>query len=184
MKRLFLVMASGALLASPSTAQSGPVAQQSSDELVCKLTGDCAGAGATEATQDKGKSRGFSIAKPASPNASKPAVATPAPSTAKRYGSATTTRAAQPAGRRPVAAAPTSRADLMITFVSGSATLTEQAKANAQAFVGALGSSSMNGLPGDGRTTSGVIGSGTGPGCGPLACGGIGLATGRSFTQI
>lgn len=43
-------------------------------------------------------------------------------------------------------AQPVGRADLMITFVTGSASLTEQARTNADQFVGALSSPRLNGM--------------------------------------
>ena len=58
-----LLLAAGALLASTSAfAQTEPASEQSSDDLVCQLSGDCGGAD-LEATEDKPESRGFKIAR-------------------------------------------------------------------------------------------------------------------------
>lgn len=138
-----------ALVATSSAAQSGPVAQQSSEDLVCKLSGDCAGAD-TAATRDKPETRGFSIAKPR--QTSRPAVNTPAsqPQRAnvvepRRSSVRNTAPGARIAAARQPMTAP-GRADLMITFVSGSATLTEQAKSNANQFISALASPKLTGM--------------------------------------
>lgn len=136
-----------ALVATSSAAQSGPVAQQSSEDLVCKLSGDC-GAADTAATRDKPESRGFSIAK--SRPASQPTVATPAQPranvvTPRRPTVRQTAPGARIAQSRAAASAP-GRADLMITFVSGSATMTEQAKSNADQFIAALASPKLAGM--------------------------------------
>lgn len=137
-----------ALVGTSSAAQSGPVAQQSSEDLVCKLSGDC-GAANVDATRDKPETRGFSIAKPR--QTSKPAVATPTTqpqrnNVVRQQGSSVrTTAPARIATARQTMSAP-GRADLMITFVSGSATLTEQAKSNANQFISALGSPKLTGM--------------------------------------
>jgi OOP family OmpA-OmpF porin len=142
MKHFFLLISAGALLASPSVAQSGPVAQQSSDELVCQLTGDCDSANA-EPTARKSKTRGFSIAKPGQKPQVQSAVA-PAPKSTRTVPNAyvkpskNSYGAAGTGYKQPKAAMPSGRADLLITFVTGSAVLTEQAKSNAQQFVMAL----------------------------------------------
>jgi len=136
------VLALGATtFATASAAQSGPMAQQTSDQLICQLSGDCANA-QPAASQEKPRTRGFSIARPG--QAAKPVamsgIATPIARSAvaptQRYRSAVSSPAA---GARFAVAPKPGRADLMITFVSGSATLTEQAKINAQQFVVALG---------------------------------------------
>ncbi len=141
-----------ALVATSSAAQSGPVAQQSSEDLVCKLSGDCSGA-ETAATRDKPETRGFSIAKPR--QTSRPAVAAPATSASRpnranvveprRASIRNTAPGARVVSSRPAVSAP-GRADLMISFVSGSAQLTEQAKSNADQFVAALASPKLSGM--------------------------------------
>lgn len=125
--------------ATSSAAQSGPVAQQSSDQLICQLSGDCANSG-TEATRDKPASRGFSIARPGQKAATTTAVSVPTPSrTGVTNARLRTPAATAPQAGRFAVVRPNS-ADLMISFVSGSAQLTEQAKANAEQFVIALAS--------------------------------------------
>lgn len=131
-----VVVALGALLVSASAgAQAGPVAEKSSDEIVCQLTGDCGTVDPNLATQDKEESRGFSIAKRGTPQASTPSTSasrttagTPSRSQPARVSNSTTQRfsIAKPAT--------IGRSDLMINFVSGSAALTESGKRQAQAF--------------------------------------------------
>lgn len=138
MKRLMILSLGGVSFATASAAQSGPVAQQSSDQLICQLSGDCAAA--TAGTQDKPRTRGFSIARPGQAKPiSAPAVVAPSirasvatPQRLRNAGAVSTSGSAAPAR--------VGRADLMITFVTGSAMLTEQAQINAQQFVVALGS--------------------------------------------
>jgi outer membrane protein OmpA-like peptidoglycan-associated protein len=142
-----MIFAAGALLVSSSAmAQAGPVAQVTSDQLVCQLSGDCA-TNDTEATQDKPDSRGFRIARtaPAQPAAT----AQPQPA-----------RVASPQGRFAIAHTPTTspnpprptfhvqqvgRADLSIGFVSGSATLTDSGRQLANTFLQALRAPSLAG---------------------------------------
>ena len=142
MRHSFPIAFATALIATSSVAQSGPPAQQSSEELVCELSGDC-GELPAEATRDKPESRGFSIANPhpaASPSSSprqrQSLVRTPGRSAAVQPASQSATRQAITSGR----------ADLMISFVSGSATLTGQAKANAQQFIAALASPRLSNM--------------------------------------
>jgi outer membrane protein OmpA-like peptidoglycan-associated protein len=128
-----VVVALGALLVSASaSAQAGPVAEKSSDEIVCQLTGDCGAVDPSLATQDKEESRGFSIAKRGtstpSTSASRTTAGTPSRTPAARVAGSTTQRfsIAKPAT--------IGRSDLMINFVSGSSALTESGKRQAQAF--------------------------------------------------
>lgn len=153
MKR-FTAFSFGATLISvvsvPSLAQSGPVAQQSSEQLVCQFSGDCAQA--MEGTEDKPESRGFSIAKPtlkvrpapASPFASSAATSRPAAVRAKpvasRLARSNTGVAINAAVATSAVAMRPGRADLLISFVMGSDALTDQAMANSQEFVKALNS--------------------------------------------
>ncbi len=140
MKPVIVFACASMAFATSSAAQSGPVAQQSSDQLICQLSGDCAKV-ETDATRDKPTSRGFSIARPGQKPATT-AAAVPAPSRTGVTRSNLRTPAATPAGSgsRSAVRPSVGRADLMITFVTGSAQLTEQAKANADQFVTALGS--------------------------------------------
>lgn len=140
-----MFVAAGALLVSTSAlAQAGPVAQVTSDQLVCQLSGDC-GQTDAQATQDKPDSRGFSIARHAAPQQAAPAQSAPA-------------RVAAPAPRAPITAAPSrnnarfsishapvGRADLSIGFVSGSSQLTDSGRQTAQTFMQALRSPQLSG---------------------------------------
>ena len=144
-----MIFAAGALLVSSSAmAQAGPVAQVTSDQLVCQLSGDCA-TNDTEATQDKPDSRGFRIARTA-----------PAQPAARPAAQPQTARVAPPQGRFAIAHTPTSsprppqpsfhvsqvgRADLSIGFVSGSATLTDSGRQLANTFLQALRAPSLAG---------------------------------------
>jgi len=124
------------LLATSALAQAGPVARVSSDELVCKLSGDCAKTDASLDTQDKPGSRGFSIAQH---SGAKPAAAAPVPAAQTSHYVAPAAHAA--AGQRHVAPRATTavgHADLSINFVSGSAVLTDSGKQLAQTFMEAL----------------------------------------------
>ncbi len=58
-----MIAAAAALLVSTSAmAQAGPVAQKTSEQLLCELSGEC-GQETVEATQDKPDTRGFNINK-------------------------------------------------------------------------------------------------------------------------
>lgn len=125
--------------ATSSAAQSGPVAQQSSDQLICQLSGDCAKAD-TDATRDKPTSRGFSIARPGQKPASTAAVSVATPSRTGVTNARLRTPVARTSQVGRFAVVRPNSADLKISFVTGSAQLTEQAKANAEQFVTALSS--------------------------------------------
>ena len=128
----------GMLLATSASAQAGPVARVSSDELVCKLSGDCAKTDASLDTQDKPGSRGFSIAQHSGAKS-----ATAAPAAAVQAGHYVAAPARAVSGQshiapRPGSAPAAGRADLSINFVSGSAVLTDSGKLLAQTFMEAL----------------------------------------------
>jgi outer membrane protein OmpA-like peptidoglycan-associated protein len=146
--RLSLILAAGALLASSSAlAQSTIAGEQTADDLVCQLSGECGDQ--LEATQDKPESRGFKIARKGSA-AEVPAPKRSAASTAARTVTApakvTVQRnpgiVAQPGRNRTIAAqAPRTapgRADLRVSFVTGSAELTEAGRREADKFLAAL----------------------------------------------
>lgn len=147
-----LLLAAGALLASaPAWAQSAPVAEQSADDLVCQLSGDCGGMGQLEASQDKPVSRGFKIARKVAANDSSPAKV---PSKARTVRmSAETARpmpnVAGPGRNRTITAtaprAAVGRADLRVTFVTGSAELTDAGRRSAEKFMTALTAPSLAG---------------------------------------
>ncbi|RYG09678.1 MAG: OmpA family protein, partial [Caulobacteraceae bacterium] len=81
--------------------------------------------------------RGFSLPTRANPNPSRNAAPAPAAPAGTRVASvpSTATTAARPAPRR----------DLLITFKTGSADLTEQAKSNARVFAQAMGAPALAG---------------------------------------
>ncbi len=143
------VFLAAALLSSQSaSAQAGPVAKVTSDQLVCQLSGDCAQANTALDTQDKPESRGFSIVKrPAAavtngkPTASTPARPAPAHMTvpSSRSGGSTTQRFVL------VPHGPVGHADLSINFVSGSAELTPGGKKLAETFMTALRAPQLTG---------------------------------------
>lgn len=141
-----IVAAAGALLVSASAiAQAGPVAEKSSDQIVCELTGDCAKETGA-ATADKPESRGFSIAKRGSAQST---TSTPAQSvqrtTAQRMAPASARAAGGNTARFSVAPRNVGRADLSINFVSGSASLTDSGRRQAQAFAEALRAPQLTG---------------------------------------
>ena len=151
MVKLFL--AAGALLASTSVwAQSTPATDRSADDLVCQLSGDCGGMDQLEATQDKPESRGFKLARKVAANDAASAV----PSINARSRAKVTAEsarpgvtAAKPGRNRTIAAsaprAATGRADLRVTFVTGSSELTDAGRREAEKFLTALAAPSLAG---------------------------------------
>lgn len=152
-----LLLAAGALLASTSAfAQTAPASEQTSDDLVCQLSGDCGGAD-LEATEDKPESRGFKIARktdaPSTARAPSPigkrsggAIASDTPRMVKEAPAATTpgrNRTIAPKAR-PAPSAIGRRADLRMSFVTGSAELTPAGKSEAMKFVTALQSPALS----------------------------------------
>ena len=147
-----LLLAAGALLASTSAwAQAAPAAEQSADDLVCQLSGDCGGMDKLEATQDKPESRGFKLARKVAAN--DPAPSAPSMSHTRAKVTAEATRpvamTAKPGRNRTIAAtAPRTavgRADLRVTFVTGSAELTDAGRREAEKFMTALNAPSLAG---------------------------------------
>ena len=148
-----LFLAAGALLASTSVwAQSTPATDQSADDLVCQLSGDCGGMEQLEATQDKPESRGFKLARKVAANDAASAV----PSINARSRAKVTAEsarpgvtAAKPGRNRTIAAsaprAATGRADLRVTFVTGSSELTDAGRREAEKFLTALAAPSLAG---------------------------------------
>ena len=170
-----MIIAAGALLASTSAfAQSAPGTDQTTEDLVCQLSDKCGDAAATPGDQVEAAAtaptnraaprvsatRGFKIAR----KVEAPAAATSSGYTATRP--ATAAGKAQPrvaydsgkkasapaAGKsRPMTAAnnkviPKGRADLRVTFVTGSSELTESGQREAQKFAAALGSPLLQGM--------------------------------------
>ena len=147
-----LLLAAGALLASTSAwAQSAPTTDQSAEDLVCQLSGDCGGMNEIEATQDKPESRGFKLARKVAAN--DPA-SSGLPSINSRNRAKITAESARPSattakpGRnRTIAAsaprAATGRAELRVTFVTGSAELTDAGRREAEKLLTALSAPSL-----------------------------------------
>ena len=148
-----LLLAAGALLASTSVwAQSAPAAEQSADDLVCQLSGDCGGIDQLEATQDKPESRGFKLARKVAANdPSSQSAPSMGHTRAKVTAEATrpTGLTAKPGRNRTIAAtaprAAVGRADLRVTFVTGSAELTDVGRREAEKFMTALTAPSLAG---------------------------------------
>lgn len=149
-----LIIAAGALLAaSPVMAQSNPAAEHSADDLVCQLSGDCGELGQLEATQDKPVSRGFKLARKVDTN--EPASSTVISNSARSRMKAGTEPArmaandSKPGRNRTISAAaphaPVGRASLRVTFVTGSAELTEGGRREAEKFLAALSAPSLAG---------------------------------------
>lgn len=168
-----MILAAAALLTSGSAwAQAAPGTEQTTEDLVCQLSEKCAdetaspaATAAPTATTDKAAprvsaTRGFKIARKTEAGSSAPAAtgytaARPAagkPQARVAYGSsgkkATTGFVAKP--KTTVAATgkamPLGRADLRVTFVTGSAELTEAGQREAQKFAAALSSPLLAGM--------------------------------------
>jgi len=146
-----IAVVSAFVAAAPSLAQSISTAEQTPDDLVCQLSGDCDGSEQLDATRDKPESRGFKIARKVTvtearpkssslvrPRATEPAVAASQVSVA-----------AGKLGRSRSIAAPsqvsTGRATLRVTFVTASAELTEGGRRETEKFLSALTAPSLAG---------------------------------------
>ncbi|MCA1662254.1 MAG: OmpA family protein [Novosphingobium sp.] len=148
----FLIAAGALLASSPAWAQSAPTTEQSPDDLVCQLSGDCSGMDQLEATQDQPASRGFKIVRKVAVKEPSSAAAPPngarsrAKATARSTGPAAP--AAKPGRNRTISAtAPRAagRADLRVTFVTGSAELTDAGRRETEKFLTALSAPSLAG---------------------------------------
>ena len=151
-----LLLAAGALLASTSAyAQSANTSDQTADDLVCQLSGDCGGADQSEATRDKPESRGFAIARRTSSSTPSNVTAPSSQARAARNSARVAAEATRPAAaaskpgrsRTITATAPRAaigRADLRVTFVTGSAELTDAGRHEADKFIAALASPSLS----------------------------------------
>ena len=170
-----MIIAAGALLASTSAlAQAAPGTDQTTEDLVCQLSDKCGDAAATPGDQVEAAAtgptdraaprvsatRGFKIArKVEAPTASgstgytaaRPAATAgkAAPRVAYESGKKATATAAGKS--RPMTAAnnqviPQGRADLRVTFVTGSSELTEAGQREAQKFAAALSSPLLQGM--------------------------------------
>ncbi|HUQ14341.1 MAG TPA: OmpA family protein [Novosphingobium sp.] len=155
--KMKLLLATGALLASTAfagsaAAQTANPGEQTSEDLICQLSGDCGGFDQLEATEDKPESRGFKIARKTSaadPSAPSKAVTQRSRTKVTAEASRPAITAAKPGRNRTIAAktrvAAPGRADMRITFVTGSAELTPAGQREAMKFVTALGSPSLAG---------------------------------------
>jgi len=170
-----MIIAAGALLASTSAwAQAAPGTDQTTEDLVCQLSdkcgdgtaspGDQADAAATDPVARSAPrisaTRGFKIARkveaPATSSSSGYTAARPATAAGKgqpriAYDSGKKASAPAAGKSRPMVAAnnkviPKGRADLRVTFVTGSAELTEAGQREAQKFAAALSSPLLQGM--------------------------------------
>ena len=147
-----LLLVTSALVASTSAwAQTAPATDQSADDLVCQLSGDCGGMDQLEATQDKPESRGFKLARKVAANDASPSAVPSVNAQTRAKVTAESARpgvaASKPGRNRTIAAgAPrpaTGRADLRVTFVTGSAELTDAGRREAEKFLTALAAPSL-----------------------------------------
>ncbi len=118
-------------------AHAEPVAHNTPDQIVCKMTGSCDSTAPADNNQQikVGDEKAFSLARPSAMKPAAPAAAAPSMATAS------VARApAHTAPKRATATPPTSSGglDMLVTFNTGSADLTEQGKAEARAFAEAM----------------------------------------------
>ena len=148
-----LFLAAGALLASSSVWAQSPAKEQTADDLVCQLSGDCGGLDQAEATRDKPDSRGFKLARKTTANDTASGSASQTARTRAKV-TAEATRpslsAAKPGRNRTIAssaprASAAGRADLQVSFVTGSTELTAAGRRAADTFVTALSAPSLSG---------------------------------------
>ena len=170
-----MIIAVGALLASTSAlAQAAPGTDQTTEDLVCQLSDKCGDAAATPGDQVEAAAtgptdraaprvsatRGFKIARkveaPAASGstgytAARPATGAGKAQTRVAYDSGKKATAPAAGKSRPMTAAnnkviPKGRADLRVTFVTGSSELTEAGQREAQKFAAALSSPLLQGM--------------------------------------
>ena len=157
-------LAVGALLASTSAFAQAPGTEQTTQDLVCQLSEKCADEAATPADEaeaapvDKAASRvsatrGFKIARKTTASDSPAATGTSGQRLTRpaAKSSANPVRKAQVAapGKAKSAAGkalPLGRADLRVTFVTGSANLTEAGQRSAEKFAAALTNPLLDGM--------------------------------------
>ena len=158
-----LFAAAGLLVSTSAWAQAAPAAEQTSEDLVCQLSEKCVEAEASPAeaaAADKpaariSATRGFKISrKTEAPVGGSSAYAAPKsgtgkvqPRTAYSSGKKAASGKGSPAKLVPAPKAmPLGRADLRVSFVTGSAELTEAGQREAQKFAAALGSPLLAGM--------------------------------------
>lgn len=142
----YLILCS--LIAAPlaaASAQAGPIATKSAEQITCELTGQCGDAAVEGELRDAPETRGMSVRRQGAASATTPARATPTTTQARNLTTPATTRtapAARPAQRSTglAAARPASAgsSNLSIGFVSGSSTLTSSGLAQAARLLQAL----------------------------------------------
>ena len=160
-----LFIAAGALLASTSAFAQAPGTEQTTEDLVCQLSEKCAEEGATPADEaasaapaDKGAprvsaTRGFKIARKTDSSSA----ASSTGSSGQRLARPAAKSSANPVKRAQVAASGKAKssagtamrlgsADLQVSFVTGSAELTEAGQRAAQKFTAALSNPLLNGM--------------------------------------
>ena len=166
-----MIVAAGALLASTSAFAQAPGTDQTTEDLVCQLSEKCADEAATPADEaasvastdvastDKAAprvsaTRGFKLARKVNSSDAQTTTGTSGQRLARQPGakpSANPVRKAQVAapGKAKTAAGkamPLGRADLRVTFVTGSADLTEAGQREAQKFAAALSNPLLDGM--------------------------------------
>lgn len=145
MRGLFAFYLTGAVVTGMALAgqvMAQPMAHNSPDQIVCKISGSCDKPVADRGQQIKvGDERAFSLARP---DAIKPAPAVGATATKPAH---VALRAQATHHSAPAAAATSSGGlDMLVSFDNGSATLTEQAKAEARAFAEAMRAPALAGM--------------------------------------
>jgi len=161
-----LIVAAGALLASTSAFAQAPGTDQTTEDLVCQLSEKCADEAATPAdeaadvasTSQGGprvsSTRGFKIARKVNSSDAAASTGTSGQRLARQpaaKASANPVKKAQVAasGKAKTAmgkAMPLGRADLRVSFVTGSAELTEAGQREAQKFAAALSNPLLDGM--------------------------------------
>lgn len=141
MTKTILLAASAVMLATPALAQAGPVAEKSSEQIVCELTGDCGG-NTPAATKDMPDTRGFKLYGGPAKAATK---APSAPSQPARITPRPESRAPSVAGRAPAARITPGRTNLSIGFRLGSAELDASGISQATKFLGSLQDARLSG---------------------------------------
>lgn len=146
MRKLGLTLLVGSTMMVPNAALSQESAAPDPDEFVCALTGECSdGPAAEEGAPDGGRERprlsadrGFSLSRPNAPEeppeTDRPSEAQPTSSQPPRQRQ----RQASNQTRRPAQPRQVGRADLRLSFASGSAELTAADRARVSAFAEAL----------------------------------------------
>jgi OOP family OmpA-OmpF porin len=143
--RVLSCLSALALLSAPAVSASQPAPQYKAEDLerrfgadaaaTCEAQGLVTGAGG-ECLVRKGDTRGFSLVAPETQSAAPPARTPGAGARRIAPASQRTASPSRPAAMRPTPAR--AAVDLLLTFENNSATLTEQARANAHEFAVAL----------------------------------------------